>query len=279
MTVLQRQAWRIKKPGDLAQLRLADEALLPLAADAVRVDVRTIGLNFADILALTGMYSAAPPGSFVPGLELAGVVVAIGSAVSSFRLGQSVMGSVRFGAYATVVDVAEDRLQPLPLNWSFAQGAAFFVQTFAAWYGIHHLGNGKPGQRALIHSAAGGVGLQAMRICRALGIETIGTVGSAEKIDFLHQQGFHEVLVREPNFAAQLKRELRGRSLQLVLDAVGGKVQQASFMELAPTGRMVVYGATVFAPGKRKMRRFHMLLEYLRRPRYDTLSMFSANRS
>lgn len=279
MTVSQRQVWRIPQAGDLAQLSQQTEPLPALAADAVRVEVRAVGLNFADILALTGMYSAAPSGSFIPGLELAGVVSEVGSAVSQFKPGDRVMGSVRFGAYATVVDVAADRLQPLPAGWSFAEGAAFFVQTFAAWYGIHHLGAGKRGQRALIHSAAGGVGLQAVRICRAQGIEVIGTVGSPDKVAFLHQQGLAEVWVREPDFAAQLKRELADRPLHLVLDAVGGKVQQASFNALAPTGRLVVYGATVFAPGERKMRRFHMLLEYLRRPRYDALSMISENRA
>ena len=278
MSTSQRQVWRIPQAGDLAQLARQTEAMPALAADAVRVEVKAIGLNFADLLALTGMYAAAPTGSFIPGLELAGVVAEVGSAVSAVKPGDRVMGSVRFGAYATVVDVAADRLQPLPDDWSFAEGAAYFVQTFAAWYGIHHLGAGKRGQRALIHSAAGGVGLQAVRICQQLGIDVVGTVGSPDKVAFLQAQGVSKVLVREPDFAAQLKRELVDKPIHLVLDAVGGKVQDASFKALAPTGRLVVYGATVFAPGERKMRRFHMLLEYLRRPRYDALSMISENR-
>lgn len=274
----QRQVWRTPQAGDLAMLSQQTETLPALAADMVRVEVKAIGLNFADILALTGMYSAAPSGAFIPGLELAGVVADVGASVTGFKLGDRVMGSVRFGAYASVVDVAADRLQPLPAGWSFAEGAAFFVQTFAAWYGIHHLGAGKRGQRALIHSAAGGVGLQAVRICQALGIDVVGTVGSPNKVEFLKAQGVTDVLVREPDFAAQLKRELADKPIHLVLDAIGGKVQEASFKALAPTGRLVVYGATVFAPGERKMRRFHMLLEYLRRPRYDALSMISENR-
>lgn len=273
------QAWRIPKAGDLAELALVEEPLSALAPTAVRVDVRAVGLNFADLLALTGLYSAAPTASFVPGIELAGVVSEVGSAVTGFAVGDRVMGSVKFGAYATVVDVDADRLQPLPVGWRFAEGAAFFVQSFSAWYAIRHLGNAQPGQRALIHAAAGGVGLQAVRICNKLGIEVIGTVGSASKVAFLQQQGVDEVWVREPDFAGQLNRELRGRPLHLVLDAIGGKVQQASYAALAPTGRLICYGTTVFAPGERKMRKFRMLIEYLRRPRYDALAMISENKA
>ncbi len=273
-----RRVWQSPGNGDIAALALCEQPLTPLHDDDVRIRVRAIGLNFADILALVGMYSAAPKGPFVPGIEFSGDVLAVGKNVTRWQVGQRVMGSVKFGAYASVIDASADRLQALPESWQYAHGAAFFVQTFAAWYALKHLGNAQRDQRVLIHSAAGGVGLQAQRIAKQLGLETIGTVGNASKKQFLHEQGFDEVIVRGDHFAEQLRDTLRERPLHLVLDAVGGEVQKISFNALAPTGRLIVYGATVFAPGPRKMRKFHMLLEFLKRPKYDSLSMMSENR-
>ncbi len=278
MTTQHRQVWLSPGNGDIAALQLQQQPMGELADGDVRVRVRAVGLNFADILAVVGMYSAAPKGPFVPGIEFAGDVIAVGKNAGHWQTGQRVMGSVKFGAYATVIDANADRLQPLPDSWSYAEGAAFFVQTFAAWYALKHLGNAQRDQLVLIHSAAGGVGLQAQRIAKVLGLKTIGTVGNANKKQFLHEQGYDEIIVRGEHFAEQLRDTLRDRPLHLVLDAVGGAVQKASFNALAPTGRLIVYGATVFAPGPRKMRKFHMLLEFLKRPKYDSLSMMSENR-
>ncbi len=272
-----RQIWRTPKAGNLADLRLQSEPLPPLAEGAVRVAVQSVGLNFADIFALTGLYSATPSGAFVPGLEFAGVVSE--SKSSQWRLGDRVMGCIRFGAYATSVDVAPHQLSVLPDDWSFAQGAAYLVQTFTAWYALTDLGAMAPGRLTLIHSAAGGVGLQAMRICAARGVPVIGTVSDENKKAFLHQQGFAEVLVRGEKFSEQLQHQLAGRSLYLVLDAIGGTVQKASFDALAPTGRLVVFGAAEYAPGKHRPNWLKMAIKYLTRPRYDALAMISDNKS
>ena len=272
-----RQCWRIAQAGDLAALQLHEEPLPVLAAGEVRVSVRAVGLNFADIFALTGLYSATPKGAFTPGLEFAGVVS--DSHSPQWRVGQRVMGCIRFGAYATVVDVAPHQLAPLPESWSFEQGAAFLVQTFTAWYALHDLGAFAPSRLTLIHSAAGGVGLQAMRICAAGSVPVIGTVSDEAKKVFLQQQGFAEVLVRGKDFPAQLQQQLNGRPLYLVLDAIGGAVQHASFAALAPTGRLVVFGAAEYAPGKRRPNWLRMAIKYLTRPRYDALAMISENKA
>ena len=277
MTRAERQVWRTPKAGDLARLHRQREPLPALPAGQVRVTVRAVGLNFADIFALTGLYSATPAGKFIPGLEFAGVVSE--STVPQWQVGDRVMGCIRFGAYASVVDVAPHQLAALPADWSFEQGAAFLVQTFTAWYALRDLGAFAPGRLTLIHSAAGGVGLQAMRICAARGVPVIGTVSDARKQTFLQQQGFADVIVRDPDFPAQLRRVLADRPLHLVLDAIGGDIQRASFDALAPTGRLVVFGAAEYAPGKRRPNWFTMAVKYLRRPRYDALAMISANKS
>jgi synaptic vesicle membrane protein VAT-1 len=277
-----RRVWRIAKAGNLANLQLHTEPLAELAAGCVRISVRAVGLNFADIFALAGLYSATPQGAFIPGLEFAGVVSS--SCSPRWQVGDRVMGCIRFGAYASSVDVSAQQLHKLPDDWDFAQGAAFLVQTFTAWYALRHLGAMAPGRLTLIHSAAGGVGLQAMRICAARGIPVIGTVSDANKQAFLQAQDFTEILVRKPDvgktgFAAQLAAQLNGRALYLVLDAIGGQVQQASFNALAPTGRLVVFGAAEYAPGKRRPNWLRMAIKYLKRPRYDALAMISENRS
>ena len=274
---MQRHVWRTPKAGSLSDLALQEESLPELGDQDVRVRVTAVGLNFADIFALTGLYSATPEGSFIPGLEYAGEVAAVGAAVEAFCTGDRVMGVTRFGGYATVIDSAQEYLHLIPPGWDDAQGAAFLAQTMTAWYALKTLGDIQPGQQVLIHSAAGGVGLQAMRLARAAGAEPVGSVGSAEKLALLRNEGFTHVLVRERSFAKQLQRE--SRSFDLVLDAIGGDVQLASFAALKPMGRLVVFGAAEFTPSGNRPNYLTAAWKFLRRPRYDVMSMISENKS
>jgi alcohol dehydrogenase len=278
---MQRRIWRTEKAGSIRRLRLAEDRLPPLEANHVRVTARAVGLNFADLFALTGLYSATPTGPFIPGLEFSGEVSEVGRSVAGETLtpGQRVMGCTRFGGYAEVLDVPASQLRTIPEAWTFEQGAAFTAQTLTAWYALSTLGAVAPGQWVLVHSAAGGVGLQAMAICRALGAVPVGTVSGRHKKAFLVERGYERVIVRGRDFARRLDESLQGRPLHLVLDAIGGKVQRQSFEALAPTGRMVVFGAALFAPGRSRPRYLASAWNYLRRPRYDPLSMISANKS
>ena len=274
-----RSVWRTRKAGAISNLTLVEETLPALADDQIRVQVKSVGLNFADIFALTGLYSATPEGSFIPGLEFAGVVSEMGSSVrTDLEVGDRVYGCTRFGGYATVVDVPAQHCRRIPENWRFAEGAAFPAQSLTAYYALHNLATVKPGHTVLIQSAAGGVGLQAMRMVRKMGAVPIGTVSSESKRAFLAAQGFDEVVVRGRNFGAQLKTQLAGRPLHAVLDGIGGEIQKQSFAALAPTGRLVVFGAAEFTPGDRP----HWLKAawlYLKRPRYDVMDMISSNKS
>ncbi|MFM8487191.1 MAG: alcohol dehydrogenase catalytic domain-containing protein, partial [Bacteroidota bacterium] len=120
--------------------------------------------NFADVFAIWGLYGATPEGSFTPGLEYAGVVERVGSDISHLKPGDRVMGVTRFGAYTTHLNIDARYAIPLPQGWNFEQGAAYLVQTLTAYYGMVHLGAMQKNQAVLIHSAAGGVGLQAVQI-------------------------------------------------------------------------------------------------------------------
>lgn len=273
----EQQYWHTPKAGNIAHLALHSERVGVLPDDKVRVAVRAVGLNFADIFALTGLYSATPQGAFTPGLEFSGVVLECGKDASQWRPGDRVMGVTRFGGYSTLVDSDPAYLWPLPDDWDFAAGAAYPVQTLTAWYALKTLGNLQPAQRVLIHSAAGGVGLQAMRLARALGGIPVGTVGHADKVALLHSMGFDKVLVREKDFAQQLKRDQQ--QFDLVLDGIGGAVQKASFDALNPMGRLVVFGAAEFTPSGQRPDYLRALLRYLCRPRYDVMDMISTKKS
>lgn len=272
-----RTVWQTPKAGDIARLEQKTGQLDALPPDRVRIDVRAIGLNFADIFALTGLYSATPEGAFIPGLEFAGTVSECGTDTAGFSPGDRVMGVTRFGGYATVIDTAPDYLIPLPDGWDFARGAAWPAQTLTAWYALTRLGALRAGQRVLVHSAAGGVGLQAMKLVRALGAEPVGTVGSEDKVSLLAGLGFENLLVREKHFRRQLQRT--GLKFDLVLDAIGGEVQKASFEALEPMGRLVVFGAAEFTPKGKRPNYLKAAWRYLRRPRYDVMDMISSNRS
>jgi len=274
---MDRRVWKTKKAGDIQRLKLETEALAPLMPNQVRVSVKSVGLNFADIFALTGLYSATPEGPFIPGLEYSGVVSEVGSEVDNFRAGDRVMGVTRFGGYVDTIDTAANHLIPLPDSWSFDEGAAYLVQTLTAWYALKELGNLKEDQQVLVQSAGGGVGLQAMKLCRALSANPVGFVSSQDKVDFLNSKGFDQCFVRDKNFSRQLKK--LNIKPDLVLDAIGGEIQTASFNALQPMGRLVVFGAAEFTPGKRRPNYLSAARKYLLGPRYDVMDMISENKS
>jgi NADPH:quinone reductase-like Zn-dependent oxidoreductase len=187
----------------------------------VRVSTRAIGLNFADIFCVLGLYQAAnklygKEEVFVPGLEFSGIVV--DDPTGTFENGQAVLGFTRFGAYADIVHVPADFLWPLPIGdgkptnipsklskaWTFVEGASFLVQALTAWHGMVEIGgmpdltsplSGIRGERSLqyivlVHSAAGGVGLWASEIAARRGAIVIGVVGSETKEQVFHKRIF-----------------------------------------------------------------------------------------
>ena len=174
------------RAGSLTRLAREARELPDPEHGEVRVRVAAVGLNFADVFACLGLYSATPRGAFVPGLECAGVVEALGpGAETRVAPGDRVMALTRFGGYATHVNVDARLLHPVPRAWSFAEGAAYPVQALTAWYALVRLGAVAPEHVVLVHSAAGGVGLQALSILEAVGARVIATVGDPAKRDIL----------------------------------------------------------------------------------------------
>ena len=281
-----REVWRIDRAGALDRLTRRVEPIAPPSAGEVRVAVKAIGLNFADIFACLGLYSATPKGSFIPGLEFAGVVEAIGPGVDDVAVGDRVAGLTRFGGYVTAINAPTTVLRPIRDDWSFAEAAAFPVQTLTAWYGLVTLGVVERDDVVLLQSAAGGVGLQALALLDALGARVIAVVGSEAKRDWLARErgvAIDRIVVRsEQTFAASLDRALAGLGadgFDLVFDAVSGPYFQPAFARMRPEGRHVIYGAADFMTPGAHRNWWHLALAYLRRPRVDPLQMISDNRS
>jgi len=274
---MQRQSYRLTA-GNLGNMKIEHDNLPDPADHEVMVEVKAIGLNFADIFAIWGLYSATPKGVFTPGLEYSGIVSKTGKSVTRFREGDRVVGITRFGAYATHLNIDQRYLVPLPADWSFEEGAAYPVQALTAYYGMVTLGNLQKGQTVLIHSAAGGVGLWAGRIAKKYDAYTIGTVGSASKLDLLKAEGFDRAFVRNADtFKDDVLNALDGRPLHVLMECIGGKIFSIGYDLLTPMGRAIIYGSARYAHTGNRPNFLKIVWKYLFRPKIDPQAMTNRN--
>lgn len=276
----QRKVYLMPKAGSIKNLKCLTEELAEPKADEVCVRVKAVGLNFADVYAMQGLYSATPEGSFIPGLEFSGVVIATGDGVKEWKAGDRVMGATKFGGYVSHINTDHRYIIPLPENWSFEEGAGFLVQGLTAFYALTKLGDLQKGMTVLIHSAAGGVGILANRICKKYGAFTIGTTGSQKKVDFLQkEEGCDAVIVRDKHFYKKLQKVLGDRKLRLIMECIGGEILKQGWKAMAPMGRMVVYGSASFTSHGSRPDYPKLIYKYLRRPKIDPLRLPAQNKS
>lgn len=275
--MMQRKSYRLKA-GNINNLKLVTDELPDPAPNEVTLEVKAIGLNFADVSVVLGLYSATPKGEFTPGLEVSGVVAKVGSSVTTVRPGDRVMAVCRFGGYATLINMDAKYAMPIPDDWSFEEGAAYLVQVLTAYYALRPLGNLQPGQTVLIHSAAGGTGIFANRLAKRMGATTIGTVGSTAKLDLLRQEGVDFPIVRDENFFPNLDKVLKDRELNLILETNNGKILMGDFKRLAPMGRSIVYSAADFITHGNRPNLLKIIWRFLRRPLIDPMKLTDGNR-
>ncbi|MBM9499972.1 zinc-binding dehydrogenase [Leptospira sp. 201903071] len=276
---MQRTIALVRKKGSLENVELISEVLPEPSENEVQVEIHSIGLNFADLFAIQGLYSATPEGAFIPGLEYSGVVLSVGKKVKNVKKKDKIMGVTRFGGYTSHLNIDSRYVFKLPSKWNFDQGAGFLVQGLTAYYALVALGDLQKGQTVLIHSAAGGVGILANRIAKKLGAFTIGTIGSPSKIELLKKEGYDKQIVRSSRFVKDLKDSLSGKELDLVLECIGGKIFQESYDSMAPMGRMIVYGAADMMGGGSSVNWPRLAYKYLTRPKLDPMEMVSDNKA
>jgi acyl transferase domain-containing protein/NADPH:quinone reductase-like Zn-dependent oxidoreductase/NADP-dependent 3-hydroxy acid dehydrogenase YdfG len=224
----------------LDDLVFAKRRRRPPAAEEVEVAVRAAGLNFRDVLNALGQY----PGEAGPlGFEAVGTVVARGGAVTDLDLGETVIVLGAPGCIASHVTVARDQVVCKPAQLGIAEAVSLPATFLTAYYGLHHLGRLRRGDRVLIHAAAGGVGLAAVQLARAAGAEVYATAGAPEKHEFLRRMGVDHVMSsRNTDFADQIRAATGGRGVDVVLNSLNGEFIPASFSVLAHQGRFLEMG-------------------------------------
>lgn len=276
--MIKRKSYQLKA-GSLNNMKLTTNTLSEPSTGEVTIAIKTVGLNFADVFAIWGLYSATPKGIFTPGLEYTGIVLKVGEDVTNVKIGDSIMGVTRFGAYTTHLNIDSRYVIPLPESWSFEEGAAYLVQVLTAYYGLVYLGNIQKGNAVLIHSAAGGVGIWANRIAKKYKAFTIGTVGNDAKINFCQQEKYDKVIVRTTSFANGLKQNLGKKNLDIVMECIGGEIFKQGFEQLAPQGRMIVYGAARYGSVGARPNYLKLLYQFLTRPKIDPQNLPELNKS
>ena len=217
--------------------------------DQVLIRTKEVGINFADLLQRMGLYPGTPKPPFVPGLEVAGVVErAAESGPGGQRLGPGdrVVALTAFHAYAELVAVPARRCFRLPDGMPFKDAAAIPVNYLTAYHAMFQMGNLQPGDRILIHGAAGGVGIAAVQLAKARGLAVFGTAGPSKQ-EFLRQMGVdHPIDYSREDFVSVV-REVAPQGIEMVMDPIGGKSFSRSYRCLGSTGRLVVYGFSAAA--------------------------------
>ena len=218
------------------------------AAGEVVISVKAASLNFPDVLIIQNKYQFKPPLPFSPGSELAGVVKEVGEGVKGFKPGDKVIAFTTYGAFAEEVRTEAGRLVPLPSGMSFTEGAAFLLTYGTTDHALRDRGELKAGETLLVLGAAGGVGLAAIEIGKALGARVIACASSEEKLAVCRSHGADATI----NYASEDLRErikalTDGKGVNVIYDPVGGPYAEPAFRSIAWRGRHLVVG---FAAGE-----------------------------
>jgi NADPH:quinone reductase-like Zn-dependent oxidoreductase len=262
----------ITKHGGPGVLQVQEQPDPKLGAGEVRIDVAAAGINFADVMARMGLYADAPKTPCVVGYEVAGTILELGDGVEGLIPGQRVFASTQFGGYASQVAVPAHNVVPLSDELSFEQGAAIPVNYGTAWAGLIGYGSLQPGERVLVHSAGGGVGIAATQIAKRVGAEVYGTASPGKHARCEELGVEHVIDYTQSGWERGLPK------FDVILDAVGGKSFRTSYDLLRPGGRLVAFGASSVVSGQRK-NLVTALRTVIRMPRFNMIKQMSESKA
>jgi len=215
----------------------------------VLVQVKACGVNYPDVLIIQDMYQFKPPRPFSPGGEVAGIVSAVGEGVSHVKAGDRVLASTGNGGMAEYCLAAAHGVMPIPEGMPFEEAAAFLMTYGTSYYAIKDRGDPKPGEKLLVLGAAGGVGIAAVELGKAMGLEVIAACSSQEKVDFCLSKGADKGLVyeRELDRDGQKKfsddiKAVSGGGVDIIYDGVGGNYAEPAVRAMNWEGRFLVIG-------------------------------------
>lgn len=269
----------ITKFGPPEVLQVKEEILPEPARNEVRIDVKAVGLNFADVFERLGLYAAAPKAPFVPGFEVAGVIDSVGEDVPSYDPGDRVFAVTHFGGYKSCLNLSADFVRPLPDDYSFEEGAGFPTTYLTAYHGMLNLAHIKQKESLLIHAAAGGVGTAAIQIAQIFDAEIFATCGSEAKVQFLKTLGEFQIInYREEDFAKVIRQKNNGSGVDIVMDSVGGKSFRKGYELLNPLGRLIIFGLGDMMPARRR-NWLKLAWKYLTLPRFNPFDMIPDNKT
>jgi NADPH2:quinone reductase len=237
------KAIQVKQPGGPEAMELVDLPVPQPKADEAVVKLSASGVNFIDVYIREGRYKALPP--FLLGQEGAGVVNAVGSHVTLVKNGDRVAWCGLLGSYAEYAAVPADRLVPIPDGITDQQAAAAMLQGMTAHYLSHDTYPLKRGETALVHAAAGGVGLLLVQMAHNIGARVIATVSTEEKAKLAREAGADEVILyTQSDFEAETKRLTDGKGVNVVYDSVGKTTFEKGLNILRLRGMMVLFGGS-----------------------------------
>lgn len=237
--------------GGPETLKLEDVAEPEVKAGDVLIAIKACGVNYPDVLTIQDLYQTKPPRPFAPGGEIAGIVEAVGSGVTTFKVGDKVFGSISHGGMAERIATPADRLSPIPDGMSFEDASVFSAIYNTSYMALKDRADIKAGERLLVLGAAGGVGLAAVELGKAFGAYVIAAASSQEKVDAAKKAGADEGIVyaRGPfdragqkALAEQFKSVSGEKGFDVVYDPVGGDYAEAALRSMAWGGRFLVVG-------------------------------------
>lgn len=243
----------------------------------VRIAVRAAGINFADTMLRMGLYPSDQKPPFIPGFEAAGEVDQLGEGVTTLKIGDRVAALSMRGCYASKVAVPAERVVAIPKSMCFEEAAAMPVVYVTAYHMMVRLGQLRKGERILIHTAAGGVGIAAIQLARWIDAEIFGT-SSPGKHELLRELGVHHPIdYRTGDWAAEVRRT-SPTGVDMVLDPLGGTATKKNYDLLAPQGRLMVFGFSRAASSGGRAG-LGTLLEVARESRFNPRQMMMDNRA
>ena len=241
------QALVVEEHGPLESLKLMERPDPVPGAGEVLVDVQAASINFPDLLVIGGTYQKLPSRPFSPGKDFAGIVSAVGVGVTRCKVGDRVSVQIEYGAYAQKCVVRELNCHVMPASMSFADATAMGLTYPTAHFALVERAHYKAGEVVLVTGAAGGVGIAAVQIAKALGATVIAAVSSEEKAALVRANGADHVVrtdvpdLRE-SFRDQVYAAVGKRGVDIIVESVGGEVFEAAFRTIAWSGRVVVVG-------------------------------------
>lgn len=238
----------------------------------VRIEVAAAGINFADVMARLGLYPDAPKTPCIVGYEVAGTVVELGEGVDGSLEGRRVFSGTTFGGYASQVVVPAADVIELPEAFSFEQGSAIPVNYGTAWAALIGYGSLAPGERVLIHSAGGGVGIAATQLAKNVGAEVYGTASPGKHARIVELGVDHPLDYTKPGWEKGLPQ------FDVILDAVGGRSFRRSYSQLRAGGRLVAFGVSTVVSGERR-NLASALKGVLSTPRFNLLKQMSESKA